>query len=150
MSARYEVFDTTTGHRVPKVNEPYQWSRVQPRSDTQWIAKMNRADQITTGWDLAMSWGIPGPLAVELLTEERPDRPIILPRHDLAAFACELHCADFTEILTRENVILTATLLEFRWAMRKLLIMDDRIRRLSSPTMFQLIRSWELNFTKKP
>ena len=99
---------------------------------------MNRADHATTRWDLALSWGIPGPLAVDLLSEERPDRPIILPRHDLAAFACELHCLDFSEALARDNVILTATLLEFRWGMRKLLIMDDRIRRLSSPTMFQL------------
>ncbi|HBU46996.1 MAG TPA: hypothetical protein DEB46_01675 [Myxococcales bacterium] len=136
--ARYEVVTTTTGHRIPRVNGFYQWSRVQPRADTQWIAKMNRADHATTGWDLSISWGIPGSLAVDVLSDERPDRPIILPRHDLAAFACELHCVDFTEVLARENVILTATLLEFRWGMRKLLIMDDRVRRLSSPTMFQL------------
>ncbi|MAO84094.1 MAG: hypothetical protein CMH50_09475 [Myxococcales bacterium] len=135
---RYEVIETSTGHRVPRVNGFYQWSRVQPRADSRWISEMNRADRKEDGWDLALSWGIPSPLAVELLSEERPDRPVILPRHDLAAFACELHCVDCTDLLVRQNVILTATLLEFRWAMRKLLIMDDRVRRLSSPTMFQL------------
>lgn len=136
--SRYQVVETTTGHRVPFINGYYQWSRIRPRADTDLLADEHRADQRVTGWDLALTWGVPTDLAVSRLDSERKDRPIMLPRHDLAALTCELHCVDIREALAMENVILNTTLSEMRWGMRRLLIMDDRLRRLTSPTMLQL------------
>tara|TARA_Y100001934_G_scaffold282342_1_gene395601 strand:+ start:401 stop:2869 length:2469 start_codon:yes stop_codon:yes gene_type:complete len=145
---RYQVSELANGHRVPLINGFRQWSGLRPRADTDSLALKHRADRPDlifkdddpeqAFWDVALSWGVPADLAIAQLMKERKDRPIFLPRHDLAAFACELHCVDIRNIRTLENVIISTTLSATRWGLRSLLILEDRVRRLSSPTMLQV------------
>jgi hypothetical protein len=135
---RYGFDLGATGLRSPVINNLRQWSIVCPDADSKACAKEHKADNCVKEWSVACTFGLPGDRAYAILHEERPKRPILLVRMDLAGFAAEMHCVDLTKLLSDEGVIVTTDITEMRWALRYLVGESDALRRLSCPSIMQI------------
>lgn len=132
---RYQIDEGPAGVRAPRVNNQRMWSMISPRADAQRIATGHIGDSNHYRWDCAGTWGLSGPIAFEILSDEMKDRPQIFVRPNLEAFAAELHCSDWRELLAAEHTGVCFSVDEFRWTLRSCFVHKDRIRRLSSPNL---------------
>ncbi len=132
---RYQIDEGPVGLRAPRVNNQRMWSVIAPFADAERIATGHIGDSNHYQWDCAGTWGLSGPIAFDILNNEMKDRPQIFVRPDLEAFAAELHCADWRELLEAEHTGVCFSVDEFRWTLRSCFVHKDRIRRLSSPNL---------------
>lgn len=135
---RYAIDTGPSGLRAPRVNGQRMWSIIEPIADLERIAKEYRDEAVLDHWDSAATWGVSGEHAFALLNEEMEQRPHIYVRIDLEAFALELHCVSWVELLASDNTLLSTTVNDYRWTLRSCFVHQDRVRRLSSPNLLQV------------
>ena len=135
---RYRVEEGPSGVRAPRVNNQRMWSVMAPAADALRVASEHVGDISYKHWDCSATWGLAGDIAHQLLEKEMSGRPQIFVRPDLAAFAAELHCADWRSLLEAGNTLLCTTVSDYRWTLRNCFVHKDRIRRFSSPNLLSV------------
>jgi hypothetical protein len=127
-----------SGLSAPVINNLRQWSVICPQADARTCAQRHAADSRSESWAVACTFGLPGDQAFKILNQERPKRPVLMVRLDLAGFAAEMHCVDLTEALGSSETLVITSMLELRWALRNLVGESDQLRRLSCPSIMQI------------